>query len=240
MNKYSILCPTRNRSGRCKAYAESIFKTATRPDRVELLLYVDNDDPHKGQYQGWTSGMSNVILVIGEPISVSKSWNVIARKATGNILMMGNDDLFHETSGWDVRLDEETAKFPDEIYCIWVNDKHKGDKLCTFPTVSRKWYETVGYFAPGVFFFFRNDTWIQDLGRRIDRLHYVPNVTIEHRHWSYGFEKDETTLRNRKTGKNTVNYAVEDAKIWRETETKREEDANKLLQVIGKINEEKR
>lgn len=230
--KFSILCPTRSRSGRCKRYAQSIFSTAAKPECVELLLYVDNDDPQKGGYENWTSKMNNVILVIGEPISISKSWNILAENATGNVFMMGNDDLVHETVGWDVKLDVEISKFPDQVFCIWVNDKHKGEKLCTFPIVSRKWYKTVGYFTPGVFYFFRNDTWIQNLGQRINRLHYVSDIIIEHRHWSYGYVKDETTLRNRKTGKNVINYAAEDAKIWKETESKREEAAIKLREII--------
>ena len=231
MNTYSILCPTRSRAGRCKTYADSIFQTATNPEWIELLLYVDSDDPQKANYQSWTQKHPHkVVLVIGEPISVSKSWNIIAEKATGNILMLGNDDLVHESVGWDAKLDTEIAKFPDQIFCIWVNDKHKGEKLCTFPAISRKWYETVGYFSPGIFEFFYHDSWIQDIGQRVDRLHYVPDVIIEHRHWSYGYANDETTKRHRQG--EGCGRSTRDSKIFKDNTHLREEAAERLRKVM--------
>lgn len=232
MNVISILCPTRERPDRAFKYAQSVFDTADNIERVELLFYIDNDDPKIIQYQQRWSSMNkyNVKLVCGDPISVSKSWNILAKHASGNIFMMGNDDLYHETQGWDTRLDQEAAKFPDEIYCIWFNDKHKGEKLCTFPTVSRKWVETVGYFSPGVFEFFFNDTWVQDIGQRVGRLHYIPDVVIEHQHWTYGYQADNTTARHRKgdgAGKNN-----RDKVVFKEKEHLREEAAERLRKVM--------
>lgn len=231
MNTVSILCPTRERPDRAFNYAQSVFEKADNPERVELLFYIDNDDPKMEQYhQRWSSVKYDIKFVCGDPVSVSKSWNTLARCASGNIFMMGNDDLYHETPGWDTRLDQEVAKFPDEIYCIWFNDKHKGEKLCTFPTVSRKWYETVGYFSPGIFEFFFNDTWVQDIGQRIGRLHYIPDVIIEHQHWTYGYQADNTTARHRKgngAGKNN-----RDKIVFQEKEYMREHAANKLREVM--------
>jgi len=231
MNKYSILCPTRGRAERARRYAKSVFETAEHPERVELLFYVDVDDKQIEDYRLWIKeSQFDIHLTVGEPISISKSWNLIAQKSTGNILMMGNDDLVHETAYWDSRLDQEIEKFPDEIYCMWVNDKHKGEKLCTFPIVSRKWYEVVGCFAPGIFEFFYNDTWVQDLGKRIGRLHYVADVIIEHCHFSYGYTKDETSWRNR--AGDAAGRSTRDSKVFKDNEDEREKIAERLRKVM--------
>ena len=59
--------------------------------------------------------------------------------------------------------------------------------------------ETLGYFAPPYFEFGYNDTWIMDLAQRVGRLRYIPEVTIEHRHFTApnGYPRDATTEMNR-------------------------------------------
>ena len=86
-------------------------------------------------------------------MSVSKSWNEIAKLSLGDILIMGNDDQEYQTQYWDTTLEGEVNKYPDDIYCAWFEDKINGSKHCAFPIISRKWYDTVGYFAPIVFNF---------------------------------------------------------------------------------------
>ncbi len=47
MNKktYAVLCPTRSRAERAFNMAASVFATAADFDRIEILFYVDDDDP---------------------------------------------------------------------------------------------------------------------------------------------------------------------------------------------------
>ena len=56
---------------------------------------------------------------------------------------------------------------------MWFNEGHWGEKLCTFPIVSREWYATLGYFTTGIFECLYDDIWITDLAHRVDRLHYI-------------------------------------------------------------------
>ena len=39
------------------------------------------------------------------PMSVSKSWNEIAKLSLGDILIMGNDDQEYQTQYWDTTLE---------------------------------------------------------------------------------------------------------------------------------------
>ena len=201
----SLLCPTRGRPDRVCVMLESIIKTTEKLENVEILFYIDSDDDKKDDYIASINNLLNqynnpfkrVLPHIGEPMSVSKSWNIIAKKCEGDILVMANDDEVWITKGWDRRLNEEADKFPDDIYCIYFDDGITHGKICAFPMVSRKWYETLGYFTPGIFKFLANDTWIEYIAMHIDRLHYVPDVLIEHRHYLHNkSEMDETYKRN--------------------------------------------
>ena len=231
MKKISILCPTRQRADRAHNYAWTAFTTANNPDRVEILFYVDNDDPEKELYIQWAVNATpyHISTTFGEPMSVSKSWNVLAEKCTGDILLMGNDDLIHETNGWDDILESTANEYEDDIYCIFFDDGINHGKHCAFPAVSRKWYETLGYFTPGIFEFIANDTWIFDIGKRIDRVRYIPEVMVRHEHHSVTKVKDETTKRHRE-GANK-DRIKRDLALFDKTNGQREHDAEKLREI---------
>jgi hypothetical protein len=223
--KFSILCPTRGRVEGAVRLRDSALSTADDPSSVEVLFYVDDDDELVAQYKD----ALGAALTVGPPMSVSKSWNVIAEKCSGDILMMGNDDLVYRTQGWDTRVAEEAAKFPDQIYCMWTQDGINGKRHCAFPIVSRVWYETVGYFSPGVFEFLYNDTWVMDIGKRVGRLHYIGDVLIEHLHFSVRKSpRDKTYTRQRRDGRR-----ARDRDLYAKTGEDRQKDAEKLLAVIN-------
>ena len=67
-----------------------------------------------------------------------------------------------------------------------MNDKINGEKHCAFPIVSKEWYKCLGRFTPGCFNFGYNDTWIFEVGKMLDRCHFIPSVVVEHLHFSVG------------------------------------------------------
>ena len=46
----SILTPTRQRVNRLSEFVMSVYQHTEEKDRVEMLMYVDRDDPTKDQY----------------------------------------------------------------------------------------------------------------------------------------------------------------------------------------------
>jgi hypothetical protein len=234
MKKISILTPTRERAKQAEAYAQTVFETAASPERVELLFYVDSDDSQKALYEQFD--LLNTTLIVGAPISVSKSWNVLAAMCEGDILFMGNDDLYHVTKGWDVALEKTSNEYVDDIYCIFFDDGINKGKHCAFPAVSRTWYNTLGYFAPGIFEFFYNDTWIFDIAKRIRRVRYVPEVLVEHRHFTVTKIADATTTRNRKrVSGSSQTKNTRDKNLFESTESLRVVAADKLKEVMGYV-----
>ncbi len=189
----SLLCPTRERLASAKRLVKSVYRTAVIPERIEILFYVDADDIQKDAYQLFAELTKNIFkrllrceFFIGEPMSISKSCNILASRSKGDVLILSNDDQVYVDYGWDICLDNEVKKFPDGIYCMWFNEGLTAGRNCLSPIVSRKWYETLGYFTPGIFEFWNNDTWIEDIARKIDRLHYIPNMLVQHLHYMVG------------------------------------------------------
>ena len=235
----SILTPTRNRPANCERFIKSVYNSARTKKNVEMLFYVDNDDPAIDAYKSldWHAqkeyeGFKNIKFIYGEPKSVSISWNDLATACIGDVLIMGNDDLVYQTDGWDEKLDQELDIYrKDKIYVAWMDDGLNQDRHCAFPIVSRDWYECLGRFTPGTFHFGYNDTWIYDVGKMLDRLHYIPFIKAEHLHFSTGkSEMDDTYARNRTQEKGNL-YAM-DKVLFEKTRAVRLDDRDKLRKLI--------
>ncbi len=207
--RLSLLCPTRERPAGLRALITSVRKTAAKPDRIELLFYIDADDPTREACCALltdprvTHGML-CVPIVGPPISVSRSWNILAAHSTGDVLLMTNDDQVYVDYGWDVRIDEEYARFADEVACMFFEKGQygpapgQGRVEVDFPMVTRRWYETLGYFTPGIFEFWANEIWIIDIARRVGRLHPISNVFVDHIHCKeYKAPYDRTYQRHR-------------------------------------------
>lgn len=236
----SLLCPTRGRADQAMRLALSVVATASQPDRVELLFYVDSDDLEKASYEQAISQhkaqldrLHRCLLIVAEPIGISKAWNVLAALSQGDLLVMAADDQIYNTAGWDDRLLTETLRFPDKIFCMWFNEGHWGEKLCTFPIVSRKWCLGLGYFTTGLFECLYDDLWIMDLAQRLDRLHYIPDVLTEHFHWSYGKSDIDATYAKQVDVAGQLKPTVRrDMNLFSRTAPYRETDARRLAQLM--------
>jgi aspartyl/asparaginyl beta-hydroxylase (cupin superfamily) len=205
----SLLCPTRGRPRWLAALLRSVEQTAHRPDRVEVLCYVDNDDPELPRYQALLGGgtfgrLGRCVLHAGEPLGVPTAWNVLADLATGDYLLMANDDQLYVSYGWDLAVDAAAAALardhPDEIGCLYFDAGQYGSAAPDFPMISRAWYRALGYFAPTIFQQWSAEKWIFDIAHQAGRLNPVPGVFVEHRHYQeFKAPFDTTYQRHRLT-----------------------------------------
>jgi len=202
----SLLCPTRGRPARFTEFVRSVAATAVQPGRIEILAYVDDDDPEKAAYiaayktlgtDPRIAALKGVDLHVGEPLNTPLINNILAESAKGDILMIANDDQVFRDTSWDRRIDEEAKRFPDGIFCMWFNDGRYGEKICTFPILGRRWIETLGYIEPPLFEHFNCDLWTWQIAQMIGRTHYIGDILVEHQHPDTGkMDADATTERN--------------------------------------------
>ncbi len=243
-NRFSIslLTPTRERVDKCCRYINSIVSTASDPSRIEALFYVDDDDPQLSEYRSKLpqagKKLGNLQIVSGPFITVSREWNVLAELCQGNALAMGNDDIIYCEKGWDDRLEKEAKAFPHNIWCMWFADGITNSELWpTFPIISRRYYEELGYFSPepikygykNNFLFFYNDTWVGDVSKKAGCQKYISSPQyMKHLHWStYKKETDSTTHRARNLAKQG-----NDTKTFDETEYIRKDHADILINSV--------
>jgi len=237
----SLLCPTRARVRNLRTFIRSVCATAAVPERVEILFYIDEDDPDRESYIRYFKASArahNSLLrcapIIGPPIGISKAWTVLARHTTADLLLMANDDQFYVDYGWDTEVDRACDAYPDDIVCLYF-DGRKREKIIEglpkgdFPIVTRKWFDIVGHFTPGIFKFWCNELWILDIAERIGRSHPIPGVFVDHLHYdAYKSPFDETYRRPHVSG----DKSNRDRELYAETAIERMKAAVKLNRAI--------
>lgn len=221
MKKVSLLTPSRGRPDLCERMVESFWGTVEGP--AECLLYVDDDE----MFPYLTKGMK-VTMMSGPQRRCGVVWNELAEISTGDLLMMGNDDLIFRTPGWNKMLQDLPE---DGIFVAWFDDgSGKAPGRCAFPIVSRRWYETLGYFTPECFHYLYNDTWITDIGKKLGRLFYIPDGLVEHMHFAFGkAPKDKTYMMHREGAGDKRGV---DGQTFLDTATQRNEDVKKLKGLL--------
>jgi hypothetical protein len=180
----SLLVPSRGRPNRCQAMWRSALEHAADPLRVELLLYLDDDDPTRTAYRAWirAGDHSRILALDGPRILLTQTWNILLEHATGEILWHGNDDVDFHTDGWDQAVRHAFEAVPDRIALVYPRDGIQNEGLATLGFLHRHWVDTVGYMIAPYFSSDYGDTWNDDIARMLGRRRYLPDVYCEHLH----------------------------------------------------------
>lgn len=235
----SVLCPTRGRMKMAREMIVSVRNTTLGDgEQVEILLWCDDDDdaPYEGLAGPSVNHRVTVRVFRGAIRSVGVAWNQLARMARGSLLMMGNDDLYWQTYGWNLKVTEEYAMaFPDGVGILWCDDgSGRCPMPCTFPVLSRRWYDVLGRFTPECFSFLWHDTWIHDVARRLDRAMYLPSVVIEHRHFALKGKPMDATAARHRVGEEAQARRAFDAEAYTQTAPDRQAEADALEEWFGR------
>ncbi len=180
---FSLIVPTRSRPIQLRRFLDSIAATASHPERIEIVLVVDEDDSSSLAIHDDRLALK---LIVGSPGQTMGTLNAAGYAASqGDYIMLLNDDVVVHTQGWDAIALACFEKFPDRLVLIHVNDTLMKDYLCTFPLVSRTFCELAGGICPEEYIRYRIDDHIEDifnllavLGER--RTIYLPDVIFEH------------------------------------------------------------
>jgi hypothetical protein len=229
--KFSILVPTRQRP---EIFARMI-QSAKYNESVdcEVLIFFDEDDASKDSYDLTLADDA----IMEDVNSVGFAWNRLAEDAQGEFLMMANDDIVFEQD-WDMKLlPLLEARLPADGFSVFWCEDGTRRSACTFPFVSRKWYEALGYLAPTCFNFLWHDTWVGDVAQRANRGFHIPEVLIEHRHFSLKDETgqlkakyDDTYRRNREGAGRS--FATKDRRMFAITAKARALNAQTIRSAI--------
>lgn len=195
----SLLIPTRGRPKSLVSLMESVFSTAAMPEKVEVAVYIDDDDTETLPVD---LSAYNVRRIVGPRQSMGKLNAVCFAATQGNIVILCNDDVIIRTKGWDQKIREAAARFSDQVYLFYPNDLFKGEKLATFPILSRLTCDTITDPFPGEYRGAFIDVHIMDIFKQLkgaghDRVVYLEDVVFEHMHHRLGKSDMDKTYSER-------------------------------------------
>ena len=185
----SFSCPSRGRPEFARRLIDTAEKNAKHD--VEILFYLNNDDPKLGEYKDL---IPEKYYTIGPNQSTCYSWNQLADRAKNDIVMLMGDDVDVQTPDWDQLIVDQFDKYNDKILMVVPSDgRHKGTKGLTkrvtlWPdknlpaahfAVHKNWIKTLGYLAPPFFWHWHVDTYTQKIARTINRCLYLPTVIFK-------------------------------------------------------------
>ena len=212
----SILCPTRGRPDRLSKMIESCLKTANNPERIEFILYIDDDE----KIPVIDNRSANINVLSGPRIWLSGMHNACASVATGEILMWAADDICFLTYGWDTEVISQFEKWNDGLGLVFPNDlsNYKG-KLATHAFVKREWLRAFGSLVPPYLPDAYTDNWITYLATKIGRITYLENMIVEHLQYRQGKSKFDETYETRARNTQIKNHKATFRRLYRERRT---------------------
>lgn len=182
--KIALLCPSRGRPDLAKRMVDSVLATAVHPQRVEILFYLNGDDPEAKRYIDWLTQpeyKGSVRFTVGTDAPTAYSWNLLAQETDADLLMLCGDDCVFQTRGWDNAFEATAGTFKNGIGVLSFMDGRSAPGTGhPHPVVSRKFMETLGYFTPPLFFHWYVDTWLVTLAQQAGVFHYLEEVLVDH------------------------------------------------------------
>ncbi len=214
----SLLMPTRHRVQRAGLFLQSIVDTADNLLDIEVVLTIDDDDQDSQQICSPHPGLK-IIKIVGPRASMGELNTRCLKSATGQIIMLVNDDIIIRTKSWDSYFIENSKVFEDEIYLIHTKDGMRDSRLPMFPVLSRKYCDLVKNPYPESYPGDHIDTHIHDIFIRLKDLGYVreiylPQVYFEHMHFALGKSKIDQVYRDRSVRRGSCQYY----RLWSDRE----------------------
>lgn len=197
--KISVLVPTRQRPESLQRMLTSLRSTSERPDLLEVVVYIDEDDMQSLQLDlaEW-----NVKRLVGPRRTMGALNTACLERAGGSIIILGNDDIVVRTPGWDRKIRGAAQEYSNEIYLLYPNDLFKKSKLASFPILSKSACDAIGDPFPAAYRGAFIDVHLMDIFKKLERcghsrIKYLEEVVFEHMHHRLGKSELDTTYRNR-------------------------------------------
>lgn len=177
----SLLVPLRGNPGRRDRLWSSLWATA--PD-VELVVRLDDYD---AETAAWARALRPLPVIVTGPrlngyASLPRFFNEMARVASGDLLMCGNDDMIFDTPNWDAAYCARATEFPDGVFDIGCMTYPAG--AFPFSCVSRQTVQALGFLNDERLLY--SDIFLRDLMGRFGRLLFLPEVGIRHEDPDHG------------------------------------------------------
>jgi hypothetical protein len=232
---FSFLLPTRKRIRGLSALLSSIEAMTTRPEELEIVLGIDEDD-HSTRDFAW-HGLNVVKVVVPPGLTMGRLNQACYKASRGQYLMAMNDDVLLRTPRWDDKVRFVLDAVPDDMFLVHVNDLLFGQKLCCFPMVSRTYCDIAGGFCPDEYERYRIDDYIHQVFDLLGvqghhRIFYLPDIVFEHLNYVPGHKEERLYPQN-------LEILDRDARRFAVSLPARQAIADRLAQHIATVREQR-
>lgn len=173
---FSFIIPTRGRLESLERLCASIRAQTCRPERLEIILVVDTDDLPSVQFKYPGLNIRKVAVAPGLTMGTLDMSGYCA--ATGDYLMLLNDDMVIQTPAWDDRVLEVFERYPDGMVLVHINETIFREKLCTFPFLPRAFCKLMGGICPEGYVRYRIDDHIHNIFDLLMLLGYQRRIFL--------------------------------------------------------------
>ena len=170
-----VIVPTR---GRPDASIEFHKEFLAKSMISDLMFAIDEDDADN------YPRIDGVLYEVNPRMGMNGTLNHVATKYADKykyIAFMGDDHRIR-TFGWDIVMTEKMGS----LGVAYGNDLIQGQALPTAVLMSSNIINAIGYMAPPKQKHMYLDNFWLDLGTRLNAIHYLEDVIIEHLHFSVG------------------------------------------------------
>ncbi len=184
----SIILPTRERARDVRRLYDSLLDTAADPDRIQIVLYLDDDDPSGPLLE---EPRLAILQTTGPRTTMGRMLRRAITIADGEYIMLTNDDAAFRTREWDRKILSASRRFPDGVSLVWCNDLFRRDAIPNFPIFSRRAYDMIPALIPARYVRDYVDTHLLDIFTKLESLGwprklYLEDVVLEHLHVEAG------------------------------------------------------
>lgn len=221
----SILLPTRGRPAFLTRFVDSAIDLAERPDELEFVIVMDDDDR---SYDDWIAPRQ-ALVVRSERKTLALYYNDACDLAQGPIYLLGSDDLVVRTQGWDTKVHDAFARYPDRIVNVFANDgaPEENKQFASIPFIHQNWVDVIGRYLPPYFSGDFVDTWYNDVAEALGRK-FKLDVLIEHMHPAFGKADEDATYAE----KWVKHFRDDMPQKYLDTQPERDAEVEKLRRFI--------
>lgn len=171
----SVLIPERGRPMMLFRLIKSLLETAGDDKAFEVLVAIDDDDPAWATMDGQEIDGRVRYFVWPRPKTLGEKLNMLAAQAKADTMFMMANDYVMLTHGWPGIIREAVAALPNGIGVPFPKDSLHPDHA-SFPIITRRMMDAIGYFAPVWFPYWYVDTWWDEIGLL---LGVRPEIAVE-------------------------------------------------------------
>jgi len=188
--KFSLFLNSRLRTNLLRNFLSSVEEMTFDKNNIEILIKYDNDDELTHAFSKENFNIETKFIRGPRPDNLCASYNQLVKKCVGENLFVCNDDISILTKNWDQIALQKIEKYNTDscnsdgvYYCRTLCNSVDRDVTagyCSFPIVSKKATDVLGFFMYDAFRSLGGDSSIYRVYSGVRRVLDLSEIKIDH------------------------------------------------------------